>query len=68
MLDEGVTVMRVVVCPLLHRYVVPPEAVRAWELPMQMVVFGLAEAVGLGFMVTVVNAVSEQLPLVTMTE
>ena len=67
-LDEGATVMVVLVWPLLHRYVVPPEAVRVWELPMQMVEEDEITGVGSEFTVTVMLVSSVQKPLITVIE
>ncbi len=60
--------MEAVVCPLLHTYVVPPDAVRETELPLHTVVAPAMAAVGCGAMLMVATAVLEQLfALVTVT-
>ena len=77
MVVVGITVMAAVAAPVLHTYVVPPEAVSVAEAPLQMIPSLLATpevsvtamaGVGSGFTVMVVEAVAEQpAALVTVT-
>src|SRR4051812_44373809 len=64
----SVTVMLAVVSPVLHRYEVPPLAVRVAEPPSQKELGPLIEISGSGFLVTLFDAVFEQvLPSVPVT-
>ena len=65
----GVTVMAAVVSVVLHTYDTPPLAVSVLLLPLHIAAGdGLIAAVGLGFMVTVPEAVAVQvLASVTVT-
>ena len=64
----GETIIGLVVTPVLHEYVPPPDAVSVAFCPTQMVVLAVFMfALGLGFTVTEVVAASEQLPADTVT-
>ena len=60
--------MEEVVDPLLHKKLLPPEAVRVVFPPEQILLFPEMEAVMLEVTFTVTLVVLEQLPFVTVTE
>ena len=64
----GVKEMEVVVSPLLHTYVVPPDAVSVVASPMQSKVFPEITGAVAWFTVTVAEAVSAQTPFDAITE
>ena len=65
----GETTIGLVVVPVFHEYVPPPVAVSVAFCPVQIVVLAvLIFALGEGFTVTTMAAVSEQLPAETITE
>lgn len=55
------------VAPVLHEYVVPPDAVSVVDCPAQREVFPEMEEVGNGFTVMVIEVSSEQEPPETIT-
>jgi hypothetical protein len=65
---KGVTVISAVVAPVLHKYVLPPAAVKVVFTPLQIVVIPLILGVGIGLTVTACMAVAVQLlAFVTVT-
>jgi hypothetical protein len=64
----GDTVVVDEVPPVLHKYVPPPVAVKVVDLPLQIVAFVPASAVGTAFTVTITLSVDVQFDaLVTVT-
>ena len=63
----GVTLITAVVALLLHRYVMPPDAVSVVDAPAQMVFVPVIVIVGNALTVTITWSSSEQDPLLPVT-
>jgi hypothetical protein len=59
--------MVLLVAPVLHWYVVPPEAVSVVELPSQIDVFPVIKVTGIGLTVIVTLFFSVHKPIVSVT-